>query len=160
MKEKIQQFLDQLNERERNMVYAAAVFLLVFLPYQFIWTPFTNSVNELGKKVETQEQDLLWMQAKVPEIKQLGRMANTKQGGSQSLYAVIEKTARKEFGSDIRVQQEGKNGVRVIIKETSFDDMLTWLDDLQFKHGAFIKEFKIDSEKGIGRVKASILLEG
>jgi len=160
MQEKIKQFLDQLNERERNMVYAAAVFLLVFLPYQFIWAPFTNSIDELGKRVEIQEQDLLWMQARVPEVRQLGATANSKQGGTQSIYAVVEKTARQEFGSDIRVQQEGKEGIRIVIKDTSFDDLLIWLDNLQFRHSAFIKEFKVDREKGVGRVKASILLEG
>lgn len=160
MKDKIKQYLDQLNERERNIVYVAAVVLVIFLPYQLVWAPFSDKVEELHEKVEKQENDLLWMRSKVQEIRQLGSMGKKTGANTKSLYGIIENTARQKFGGGIRVQQEGKKGIRVIIKDTGFDDMVIWLDNLQFRHGVFVKEFKVDRAKGIGRVKASLLLEG
>ena len=160
MKEKIRQYLDQLNERERRMVYAAAIALLVFLPYQLAWVPFTSSITDLKEKVQQQEQDLVWMQNSATELKQLARNTKSKTAGSNSLYGVIENTAREKFGNDIRVEQESKNGIRVRIKETGFDDMLLWLDDLQYRHKVYVKEFKVDRETGVGRVSVNILIEG
>lgn len=160
MKEKIRQFLDQLNERERRMVYAAAVALLVFLPYQLAWVPFNNAIDGLEQKVQQQEQDLLWMQSSAAELTQLSRNVKTASGSSNSLYGVIENTARQKFGNDIRVEQESRNGIRVRIKETGFDDMLLWLDDLQYRHKVYVKEFKVERETGVGRVSVNILIEG
>lgn len=160
MIEKIRQFLDQLNERERRMVYAAAIVLLIFLPYQLAWVPFTNVITDLEQKVQQQEQDLLWMQTSSAELRQLARNAKTTTGGSNSLYGVIENTARQKFGNDIRVEQESKNGIRVTIRETGFDDMLLWLDDLQVRHKVYVKEFKVERETGVGRVSVKLLIEG
>ena len=72
---------------------------------------------------------------------------------------MIESTARQRFGGDIRVQQEGKGGVRVTIKNTSFDDVMLWLDDLYYKQHISVKEFTADRQPGAGRVNANILIE-
>jgi len=160
MKEKIKAYLDQLNERERRMVYAAAIALALFLPYQIIWAPFVHAIDSLSQKVAGQEQDLLWMQSKAGEIQLLGSAAKSVNTGSKSLYGVIEQTARQKFGSDIRVEQEGKKDIRVRIQNTSFDQMLIWLDDLQFRNKVLVKEFKVDREDGAGQVTVNILIEG
>ena len=159
MKEKIQAQLEQLNDRERIMVHAAAIALLIFLPYQFLWAPLMNSVEDKRTLVEKQERDLIWMKSHLAEVKQLSRTSSQATSSGQSLYGVVERTARQKFGGDIRVQQEGKKGIRIQIKNSGFDDVMIWLDDLQFRHKIFVKDFKIDSEKSVGRVRASILVE-
>lgn len=160
LKEKIQAQLEQLNDRERVMVYAAVVALLIFIPYTVIWVPLTNSVEEKRTRVEKQEADLVWMQSNLSEVKRLSQMSGT--GGSntgQPLYGVVESTARQKFGSDIRIQQEGKNGIRIRISNSSFDELMIWLDDLQFRHKIVVKDCKVTSENTPGRVEASILVE-
>jgi len=157
--EKIKSQYEQLNNRERTMVVTAAVALVFFIPYQFIWAPIVNGVEERRSKVERMEQDLVWMQSKVNEVQQLSRQSNVNGATGQSLYGLIEKTARQKFGSDIRVQQEGKKGIRVQLKDAGFDAVMFWLDDLQVKYKANIKDFKIDRGKVAGNVRASILVE-
>lgn len=161
MKEKIKQYLDQLNERERRAVIAAAILLALFIPYQFIWTPFMNRLNELEDRVEKQQKDLVWMQDRVNEAKELSRAAGgaVSAGSAQPVYGTIESTARQRFGGDIRIQQEGKGGVRVTIQNTAFDDLMLWLDDLHYQQHVNVKQLKIDRESGVGRVSASILIE-
>ena len=160
MKDRIKQFLDQLNERERQMVYVAAVALALFLPYQILWAPFMSAIESLDEKVAKQEQDLLWMQDKIIEVQQLGSAVKSGVNNSKSLYGVIENTARQKFGSEIRVEQEGNKGIRVRINNTEFDQMIIWLDDLQYRHKVFVKEFKVDRGADVGRVTANILIEG
>jgi len=158
MKDKIKAQLEQLNDRERFMVYAAALTLAVFIPYQFLWAPLMNTVEDRRLKIEKQENDLAWMQSHLAEVKSLSAVSRTATTG-QPLYGVVEKTAREKFGGDIRVQQEGKKGIRIQIKNSGFDEIMVWLDDLQFRHKIYVKDFKIDSEKAVGRVRASILVE-
>ena len=157
--EKLKGQFDQLNSRERTMVIAAAVALAFFIPYQFLWSPIVNGVDERRSKVEKQEQDLVWMQSKLSEVQQLSRAAGNASAKGKSLYGLVEKTARQKFGSDIRIQQEGKNGIRIQIKDAGFDAVVFWLDDLQMKYKVNIKDFKIDRSKIPGNVRASILVE-
>ena len=56
MKDKIKAQLEQLNDRERFMVYAAALALLIFLPYQLLWAPLMNTVEDRRAKIEKQER--------------------------------------------------------------------------------------------------------
>lgn len=159
MIEKIKQYLDQLNERERRAVIIAAIALALFIPYQLIWAPFRHSMDDLESRVERQQKDLSWMQDRVAEAQELTRAARVQGGSAQPVYGLIESTARKRFGGDIRVQQEGKGGVRVTIKNIGFDDVMLWLDDLYYKQHVNVKEFTVDRQNGAGRVNANILIE-
>jgi type II secretory pathway component PulM len=159
MREKIKHYLDQLNERERRAVIAAAVALVLFIPYQFIWSPFKHSLHELESRVEQQQKDLAWMRDRVTEARELARATGGQAGSTQPVYGVIESTARQRFGGEIRVQQEGKGGVRVQIKNIGFDDVMLWLDDLYYQKHINVKEFTVDRQAGVGRVNANILIE-
>lgn len=159
MIEKIKQFLDQLNERERRAVIIAAIAVVLFIPYELAWVPFKHSMNSLESRVEKQQKDLVWMQEHVAEAQELTRAASSNGSSSQPVYGLIESSARQRFGADIRIQQEGKGGVRVIIKNTGFDDVVLWLDDLFYKQHVNVKEFTVDRQKDAGRVNATILIE-
>jgi len=159
MMDKIKHYLDQLNERDRRAVIIAVVALALFIPYQFIWSPFKNSMDNLENRVERQQKDLVWMQNRVAEAQELSRAAGGHGGSSQPVYGLIESTARKRFGGDIRVQQEGKGGVRVTIKNIGFDDVMLWLDELYSRQHVNVKEFTVDRQNGAGRVNANILIE-
>lgn len=159
MKEAIKQYLDQLNERERRAVIVAAIAVLLFIPYQFIWTPFSHSMTSLEQRVENQQKDLLWMQNRVAEAQELTRASRGSAQGEQPVYGLIESSARQRFGNGIRVRQEGKGGVRVTIKNISFDVIMLWLDDLYYKHHVNVKEFTVERQSDAGRVDANILIE-
>lgn len=159
MMEKIKQFLDQLNERERRAVIIAAIALILFIPYEAAWVPFKESMNTLESRVDKQEKDLVWMQQHVSEAQELARESGSQAASARPVYGLIESSARKHFGSDIRIQQEGKGGVRVMIKNTGFDGVMLWLDDLYYRQHVNIKEFTVDRQKDPGRVNATILIE-
>jgi len=159
MMQAIKQYLDQLNERERRAVIAAAVALALFLPYQLIWAPFHNSINRLEQRVEQQHRDLVWMQEHVAEAQELGRAGSRSPTSGQPVYSTVDSSSRQQFGSDIRVQQEGKAGVRVIMKGVAFDKVLLWLDDLYYRQHINVAEFSVEKDKESGRVNANILIE-
>jgi len=159
MKEQIRLYLEHLNERERRMVYAAAVALALYLPWQLLWVPFSNAVQASAERVETQEQDLLWMQDKLAEIRQLSSMGAAGGATGQPIYGVVQSTAQQKFGGEVRIQQEGTAGVRVVLRDAPFDELMLWLDELHTRYKANIAELKVDRESAAGRVSASILIE-
>jgi type II secretory pathway component PulM len=155
----IKHYLEQLNERDRRAVIAAAVALGLFLPYQIIWAPFHNSIKRLDERVEQQHRDLVWMQEHVAEAQELARAGSKNTSGGQPVYSIVESSSRQQFGSDIRVQQEGKGGVRVIMKNVAFDKVLLWLDELYYRQHINVAEFTVEKDKESGRVSANILIE-
>jgi len=159
IKDDIKAQIEHLNDRERRMVYAAVIAIAIFIPYQFIWAPIVDTAQERKESVEKKERDLIWMKSKAPEIQRLSRATSSAKPSGKSLYGVVEKTARAKFGEAIRVQQEGKKGIRIQLKDVSFDTLMIWMDDLQYRHQIVVKDFKIDKEKTVGRIRASILVE-
>lgn len=159
IKDDIKAQLDHMNDRERRMVYAAVIAIAIFIPYQFIWTPIVDTARDRKESVEKKERDLIWMKTKGPEIQRLSSASSAPQSTGTALYGIVEQTARARFGESIRVQQEGKNGIRIQLQDVSFDTMMIWMDDLQNRHQIVVKDFKIDKEKTEGRVRASILVE-
>ena len=160
MKEQIKAYLNGLNERERRLVMAGAMALLVIGAYQFIWSPFIGGLDKLTKKVAQQQQDILWMQNGMQELTELSRFASKPEGAGIALYSIIENSARTKFGANSQVQQEGQRGVRVQITNIAFDDVMLWLDQLKTQQQIVIKEFSAESTGASGYVKSSILLEG
>ena len=160
MKEAIKQYLEHLNERERRAVMIAALALLIFIPYQFAWVPFRDSLSDLDHRVERQQKDLLWMRERVAEAHELTRAASGGNQNAQPVYGVIESSARQRFGNGIRVSQEGKGGVRVTVKNISFDDLMLWLDNLYARQHVNVKDFVVERQPASGRVNANILIVG
>ena len=159
MKDKIIQTLDNLNPRERLLVYLAAVALALFLPYQLIWVPLSDSTAGLEDRVASQQQDLAWMRRSLPTVQTLQRGSGSSSGNrSRSLYGIIENTGRSQFGGNLRVQQEGQQGVVVWVEQGAFDDLLRWLDELQYRYKVNVREFVVEREQDPGRIKARVVM--
>jgi len=157
----IRTYLDGLNPRERYMLIGGSIVLLIFLLYQLIWAPIADGVTAMQNKVNRQQQDLLWMQQAAEEVKQLRGGNRHRPRRSGSLLGSIERTARNsKLGDSIRkVQPEGQNGVRMWLDGAAFDDVLTWLDGLQYKQGIMVSNISIERLSEQGRVNVRLLLE-
>ena len=157
----VRTYLDGLNPRERRMLIGGSIIFVIFLAYQLIWAPIANSVTSMQDKVNKQQQDLLWMQQAADEVKQLRGGNSSRPARSGSLLGSIEKTARdSKLGDSIRkVQPEGQSGVRMWLDGAAFDDVLTWLDGLQYTQGIMVSDISIERLSEQGRVNVRLLLE-
>lgn len=158
MIDKIKDYLASLEERERRLVITAAVLVILFLPYQILWKPVSNSVVDLENKVQQKQKDLSWMQGKVSEVRSLSKN-NVNSGDARSLFGVIERSAQTQFGQNVSIKQSGKTGIKIKISNSSFDDIMNWLDNLVLKHKVIIKDMTIINENSPGRVTISVILE-
>ena len=159
---KVNEWLGQLNPRERRLVIGAGVFVLIFSPYQLVWAPFSEALVDLDNKVAIQYTKLSSMQRAADEVRQLrkagGRGIANK---NQPLLSLVETTARRNnLGTALKkLQPEGQQGVRVQFEDVVFDDVMLWLDNLLTKQGIVISEIFIQRQAGVGKVDVRLVME-
>lgn len=158
----MKQLYTNLTIRERQMVLGAFVFLILFIIYQS-WTSFTSYTDKLQYRVDNQQQLLSWMQQAAREVKLLrGTEAiGERPKGKQLLLGLIDRTAKQNnlAGSLQKVQPEGEQGVRIWMEKAQFDNVVIWLDTLQYKHGLVVSDVSMDSQDVPGVINVRALIE-
>ena len=158
----VKQWFTSLTQRERQMVLSAAAVIVLFIIYQS-WSSFTEHVDKLQDRVNNQQNIMSWMQQAANEVKQLRGSAGASERpkGKQLLLGLIDRSAKQNnLGSNLqKVQPEGQQGVRVWLEKAAFDNIVIWLDNLQYQHGLVITDISVDSQDVAGAVNARVLIE-
>ena len=158
----LKQYFANMTARERQMVLSALGVIVLFVIYQS-WNSFTSHVDKLQHRVDNQQQILDWMQQAAREVKLLRgtETVGERPKGKQLLLGLIDRTAKQnKLANNLqKVQPEGEQGVRVWLEKAAFDNIVVWLDNLQYKHGLVITDISIDSQEVTGTVNARVLIE-
>jgi len=158
----MREWLAGLESRERLLVIAAAVALTLFLLFVLVLQPLHSSYNNLRTSVAEQRETAQWMEQGARTVSQLKRKRGTPvQGlGGRSLLSVTDSTARAgDLGSALdRVEPEGSDGVRVWLKNASFDDLVKWLARLGSVHGVYVDSLTLERSDTAGRVDTRLTL--
>jgi len=158
----LKQIFSSMTARERQMVLSAFVVIVLFVIYQS-WTSFTNHIEKLHHRVDNQQQIFDWMQQAAREVKLLRGTESVGETpkGKQLLLGLIDRTAKQnKLASNLqKVQPEGQQGVRVWMEKAAFNNVVTWLDTLQFKHGLVVTDVSLDGQDVTGVVNVRALLE-
>ncbi|VAW99030.1 hypothetical protein MNBD_GAMMA22-1411 [hydrothermal vent metagenome] len=151
-------YFTNLNSREQKLVLAAIFFVLLYLPYQFIYAPFQDSLNNMNTKTNVALKNINWMKSKAAEVRQLTGAGGSTQKSKQSLLSLIETTSKKsKLNKNLRkVQPAGSSNVKVWLDEVSFDGLMQWLDSLVITHGLSIQDITVDKQAENGIVNARI----
>lgn len=154
-----------LQARERKTLLIGGVALLITFLYFGLWDPFQSSVKRMEQAVEKNQALLLWMERSAAEVKQLTRASAGSRGraaSGRSLLALVDQTAKRgRLGVALkRVEPEGKDAVRVWLEQASFDDMMSWLLQLEQKNGVTVETITVDRQDASGRVNARIRFKG
>ena len=158
----VKQWFNNLAQREQQMVLSAFVIIVVFIIYS-LWSSFTSHIENLQHRVNNQQSIQSWMQQAANEVNQLrgSGTAGARPKGKQLLLGLIDRSAKQnKLGSSLqKVQPEGEQGVRVWLEKAAFDNIVVWLDNLQYKHGLVVTDISIDSQEVTGTVNARVLIE-
>ena len=152
-----------LTQRERLMVQAASVVIVLLLTYLMILDPISTNYSKNKKNVQTATETLEWMRNSATEVKQLrgGRGLAIRPQGKQFVLSMIDNSARKAGLAAVmkRVQPEGDSGVRVWFEAAAFDELIKWLATIESTHGLLVNEINIEQTDSVGLVNARIFLD-
>ena len=148
-----------LQARERLIVAVGGIALALILFYLIVWSPLQSSVMRLNAVVPQDRMKLAQMRAQAQEITQLQGHGGTGVAHTDNLLSTLEQTAtsRGLRQAITRMEPEGNNGARVAMDEVSFNNLVSWLADLQTQ-GIRIEDAAVQKKTTAGMVSARLSL--
>ena len=157
MIERLTQYLQRLEPRERRTVLAGAIAAAVLIIVGTV-LPLQHRVAAVEQRVERKRDDLQWLRSMAPQLAGL-------QGGAvpalrESLVVVVDRSARESglAKSLVGSQPSGDGGLNVRLDQTPFDTLVVWLSQLRERYGVRVDSATIDAGKGSGNVTATLVL--
>ena len=153
---KLKDWYAGLQPREQRVVAIGAIALGLIILIGGILLPLHSAVSSAVKGTETRREDLAWMRANAPEIRQRG--AEIPDDTGEAPVVLVDRVGREAgLASALRgTQPNATGGVRVQLEAAPFDTMVTWLDTLDRRHGLAIESISVDRTPAPGLVNASI----
>ncbi|VAW61387.1 hypothetical protein MNBD_GAMMA08-1719 [hydrothermal vent metagenome] len=156
------QWLNTLDQREKYIVIGGAISLAIMLFYLIIWEPITSQYEQQKLHLDSQRQLYSWMKNASAEIRSLKSTGgnNIAKYRNQSIASLADRSAiTSGIKSYIEKIDQSKKGVKVNIKAANFDQIITWLTNLENKYGIIASKVKVETTKTKGAVDAQITLE-
>lgn len=152
-----------LAPRERVIVLAGGIALLVMLLWIMVWEPIAERRATLRSEVSSLASDLMWMEQVADQVRRRASQQRTQAasggaGGSILTLVEVSATASGIRSSIERVQPEGK-GARLWFDRVGFDALMTWLGELETRHGLQISQLAVDVGSDAGVVSARLMVE-
>lgn len=148
-----------LQPREQNLVTLMGVVIVVALIYLLLMFPAQNAVNDATKRLDAKQALLSWMQSNEDAAKAASKIRTASTGSGQNILAVVNKSAGRYQITLQRYEPEGKEKLRVWLEDTSFNNMVRWMHQLESRKGIAVSSISIDSEKSPGLVSAKIVFK-
>jgi general secretion pathway protein M len=159
--EQIEASIQQLAPRERVIVGAGAVMLVLVLIYLLAWEPLVQAKHQRAAALDR-------ARALATRIEQAAVLVRGQSSGrsidrNTSLVAAIDRTSRSPVlgKAPSRVQPEGDDEVKVWIEDVPFNNLLRWLQDLETRYGigAVTAEVERGARPGVVSVRLSLTRE-
>ena len=158
----LQQWFQSLHVRERNLVLAASVVMVLTLFYIAVWEPLHNSLADETSRHQSQLEILSWMQNASAEVKALKASGTSvrKPNTNQPVSLLVEKSSTssglKPFIT--KLESTSDKGARIKIDAASFDQLILWLNNLQTQYGISVTSAKLERHSKPGTVNARLTL--
>ena len=142
----------QLNIREQRLVSVMSVLMSIFILYGLIWQPLTENIEKTTLKLERQQALLTWVTENTQRYQKAKRNAGANSGAS--LSSIVNRTSSANNITITRMQPQGDD-LQVWIDEISFNQLLTWLEQLAISDGLQVKNIDLSSadQQGMVRVR-------
>lgn len=151
-----------LAQREKILVIGAIPIIFLMLLYGMVLQPWQKRIHEEQIRLEDNKKDLIVIKHMVKEIEAL-QNTNTPRCGNvnSSILAVVDREVKLANLKDAlkRIEPQGNKIVRLNFEEVAFDDLITWLEQLERKYCIIVDTVSISKEKQQGLVQARITLE-
>ncbi len=143
-------WFNSLSPRERSLVSYGSIAVLIVLVWLLVVKPLYNNQIKFNKAIALQKTTLATMQKQSIEIKQLQQQKIVKPTtiGTQNPQQLIERSLQTWRLKTVleRMQSQGSNGVRLILKNANADRVMRFLHELESKHSLSINNMAIDSD--------------
>lgn len=152
-----QAWFEQLPPRDQSVVKLLGLLLAAALIFTMVWVPAKDRKLAAEAKLNSEISLYKWIQDNSSRV---SKSATSSRGGSQnqSILAVVNNSSRAKNISLKRFEPDGPKGLRIWLENVVFDDLVSWLEDLQFGQGVTVTQINIEKEQS-GRVNVRATLQ-
>ena len=158
----IRDWFEQLKSREKLIVSVGTVVVTVALIVSLGIRPLYVNSARTAERVANKEALLAKLEQAATRLSSANRgSAGAIESASQSLVVVVDKSARS-FGLGqylTRNQPDGGTGIRLRFEGAPFDDLVTWIAEIQTRYGMTTVSASFDQAGARGRVNCSLVLD-
>ncbi len=147
--------------RERMMLIAGAIAIVIGILYFSIWNPLASGIERKQKTVSNMQYALAKMHDSADEIRRLRALSGNNQArNKRPLLSTIDSTASSmKLRQMIRtIKPKGKQAAQVWFDEVPFDKLVRWLGQLQQTAGVQVESITVHQRDTPGHVQARITL--
>lgn len=151
----MKEWFSQLNQREQMSLLALGLALGLYFLYIIIWSPLNNRREELALQNGAVAESLERVDAMVSELLQL-RSSGSKPGAKRNLITVINASTTRLQLSVSRLQPNSRGEIQVRLESATFDDVLRWLHEMEYREGLLVRELSVSQTGTVGRVNVTV----
>ncbi len=154
-------YWDGLSPRDQRVLAIGIVFVVLVILWLAVWEPLRSARDHARVRLAASTKDLSMMRELAPQLQAMTARASTAAVDGRSLLVLVDATARASEVADglLRVEPVAGEQVRVYFESVGFDALMTWLTELDSRHGARVQELSINRAAGVGRVDARVFLQ-
>ncbi|MGH1536992.1 MAG: type II secretion system protein GspM [Gammaproteobacteria bacterium] len=160
----IKEWWDTLQSRERYIVLAATVLIMLLIIYFAIWSPISSSRDNKQKRVEAKRDTVIWMSQKKQEVEHLKRinpnMFKSATDG-RSLLAIVD-TGAKQMGirpAITRIEPKGEDSVHLYVEDIAFDYLIVLLGELERRNNIEVADASFNRSAQVGKITGKVTLK-
>lgn len=147
--------------REKQMVLAGGLALLLFLLYEMIWSPLIDKNAALRTQIQHNRELLAWMENADQRMKSLLQSAKSRDHQTGSLSGIVQDALHN---SPLRAhvnqfRQVESDSVQFDLRKVNFDELIKFLTGLWNNEGILVAQFSVAPSGTPGEVTASIVLK-
>jgi type II secretory pathway component PulM len=151
----MKEWFSQLTQRDQMSLLALALALGLYLLYMLVWSPLEEQREQLALQNAAIAESQLRVDAMVSELLQL-RKSGASTGAKRNLLSVINQSTSRLQLPVIRLQPNSRGEIQVRLENASFDDVLKWLHQMEYKEGLLVREVSLTQTGTSGRVNVTV----
>lgn len=153
----LKQWWSSTSQRERRMLIAAGVILLIGCFYWLIYQPLNSKIELANNQLRSEQALNSWVVEKANAITTLRRQGGVgRKVSDQPLNQIISVTASRHRVELVRMQPRDQM-VQVWVQPLAFNNLVDWLDDLKTNQGLNVLYLDIKASDTPGMVEVDRL---
>tara|TARA_B110000285_G_scaffold38104_1_gene41354 strand:+ start:2505 stop:2978 length:474 start_codon:yes stop_codon:yes gene_type:complete len=151
----VKEWFSQLNQREQLSLLLLGLALLLYLLYTLVLSPLESQQEQLAAQNSAVTESQGRVDAMVSQLLQL-RQGGAKAGAKRNLTSVINQSTSRLQLPVMRLQPNSRGEIQVRIENASFNDVLKWLNEMEYTESLLVREVSVTPAASAGRVNITV----
>ena len=154
---KIIESYQSLEVKEQKMIQVASIAIILFIIYQFIFMPFSTSLDKMDKQLQYQTELNQWLKKVIPDRATTQNKKKITLTNSELLSNTdnsIKQSALSTFQYEL--SQSDANSVQLTFKNVPYVDYINWLEKIFKQRSLTVKEININQLNETGMIKSTL----